>query len=53
MKLKNFPNKKPKRSSPIRKGFRYQDLQALRLALELYIEKKTLNCIWKKILREI
>lgn len=36
--MKKSNNLKPKRSSSIRKGFKYQDLQALRLALELYLE---------------
>jgi len=36
----DFNSKKPKRSSSRRKGDQYQDLMALCLALELYIEKK-------------
>ncbi len=36
----NLNSSKPKRSSSRRKGDQYQDLMALRLALELYIEKK-------------
>jgi len=31
---------KPKKGSSIRKGFEYQDLTALRLALELYIQRQ-------------
>lgn len=38
--MTNLNLNKPKRSSSRRKGDQYQDLMALRLALDLYIEKK-------------
>ena len=39
----NLSSSNPKRSSSRRKGDQYQDIMALRLALELYIEKQDFN----------